>query len=138
MTTQQDNATPRPAPGGRTDAGALAVQIARLMADRHCREIVVLDLRGHSPVTDYYVIATGTSDRQMQAVADEIAHEGAKVGSKVWHVAGLESATWILLDFVDVVAHLFEEGVRHHYDLEMLWGDVPRVEWSRPGGAGKH
>ncbi|MFW6146221.1 MAG: ribosome silencing factor [Planctomycetota bacterium] len=135
MATKQDNAAHPPAPAEQTDAGALAVRIARLMADRHCRDVIVLDLRGHSPVTDFYVIAAGTSDRQMRAVADEIAREGAKVGSKVWHVAGLESATWILLDFVDVVAHLFAEGVRHHYDLEMLWGDAPRVEWNRPAGA---
>ncbi|NLF29501.1 MAG: ribosome silencing factor [Planctomycetes bacterium] len=134
MVTKQNSAAQRPLPAEQTGPGALAVQIARLMADRHCREVLVLDLRGHSPVTDFYVIATGTSDRQMRAIADEIAHEGAKVGSRVWHVAGLDSATWILLDFVDVVAHLFAEGVRHHYDLEMLWGDVPRVEWSRPAG----
>ncbi len=134
MGPNPDNATDRPAPD-RDDAEALAVRLARLMADRHCRDVVVLDLRGHSPVTDYYVIATGTSDRQMRAVADEIAREGAKVGSKVWHVAGLESATWVLLDFVDVVAHLFAESVRHHYDLELLWGDTPRVPWHRPAGA---
>jgi ribosome-associated protein len=112
----------------------LAIEAARLAADSNCEDVVVLDLQGQSPVTDYYVIATGTSDRQMRSVADDIERHGAANGSPAWRTAGLDSATWILLDFVDVVVHLFDAEHRPYYDLELLWGDAPRVEWQRPGG----
>ena len=109
----------------------LAVEVARLAEDSNCQDVLVLDLRGRSPVTDYYVIATGTSDRQLRGIADEISQRGKKIGSTVWHIAGLDSAQWILLDFVDVVVHLFDAEHRRYYDLELLWGDAPRVEWQR-------
>ena len=121
--TQPDNV--------QIDAEAFAVEAARLAADSRCREVIVLDLRGRSPVTDYYVIATGTSDRQLRAVADEIGRHGATQGNRPWRVAGMDAGAWILLDFVDVVVHLFGQDVRHYYDLEMLWGDAPRVGWER-------
>lgn len=109
----------------------LAIEAARIAHDRNCTDVVVLDLREQSPVTDYYVIATGTSDRQVRAVGDEIAQAGKKMGDPVWHVAGLESAQWVLLDFVNVVVHLFDAEHRLYYDLELLWGDAPRVRWKR-------
>jgi ribosome-associated protein len=108
----------------------LAVQAARIAADDRCEDVVVLDLQGVSPVTSYFVIATGTSGRQMKTVADDIAAHGKSIGQKVWHVAGEEQATWIVMDFVDVVVHLFEPTQRSYYDLELLWGEVPRVDWS--------
>ena len=113
-------------------ANKLAVDAARLARDRNCEEILVLDLREISPVTDYFVIATGTSGRQMASVADELADHGKKIGQKVWHVAGKEAADWIVLDFVDVVVHLFNEQLRHYYDLELIWGEAPRVDWDGP------
>ena len=122
-TTQTDDS--------KVQTQVFAVEVARLAADTRCEEVLILDLRGDSPVTDYYVIATGTSDRQMRAVADEIGRYGADRGNRPWHVAGMDSASWILLDFVDVVVHLFSQDVRHYYDLELLWGDAPRVEWAR-------
>jgi len=109
----------------------LAVGVARLAHDSHCDDILVLDLRGQSPVTDYYVIATGTSDRQLRSVADEIADHGKANGSPAWRVSGYDSAQWILLDFVDVVVHLFDHEHRSYYELELLWGDGPRVPWKR-------
>ena len=112
-------------------AKQLAIEAARIAHDRHGTEIVVLDLHGISPVTDYFVIATGTSDRQMAAVADEIAHWGAQRGQRVHHIEGREDPHWILLDFVDVVVHLFDETHRHYYDLELIWGDAPKVRWKR-------
>jgi len=122
---------PQPDSDDQAKAEAFAVQAARLAADTRCEEVLVLDVRGRSPVTDYYVIATGTSDRQMRAVADEIGRAGAEQGNRPWHVAGMDAASWILLDFVDVVVHLFSKDLRHYYDLEILWGDAPRVEWER-------
>ena len=117
--------------GTKDPARKLAVAAARIAHDDNCEDIVVLDLRGVSPVTDYFVIATGTSDRQLRAVGDEIAEHGVSVGQKVWHVAGRDVADWVLLDFVDVVVHLFDQEHRRYYDLEMIWGEAPRVDWRR-------
>ena len=110
-------------------ARELAVTAARIARDDNAEDIVVLDLRGISPITDYFVICTGTSDRQLRAIADDIAEAGKAAGQKVWHVAGAETATWIVMDFVDVVVHLFDLEHRAYYDLELIWGEVPRVDW---------
>jgi len=110
-------------------ARELAVHAARIARDDHAEDVLVLDLRGISPVTDYFVIATGTSDRQLRAVCDEIAAHGKAVAQPVWHVAGRDSADWIVLDFVDVVVHLFEQSLRAYYDLELIWGEAPRIDW---------
>jgi ribosome-associated protein len=68
-------------------------------------------------------------------VADEIDAEARQHDQSAWRIAGLESAQWVLLDFVDVVVHLFDAEHRHYYDLEILWGDAPRVQWRRPAGS---
>ena len=112
-------------------ASLLAVEAALIAQDDNAEGILVLDLRGVSPVTDYFVIATGTSDRQIRTMADDIAKYGKSVGQRVWRVAGLERADWVVLDFVDVVVHLFEDYQRNHYDLELIWGESPRVDWRR-------
>ena len=117
--------------GDNDSAKMLAIEAARLASDSHCDDVVVLDLRGISPVTDYFVIATGTSGRQMRSVADDVAIYGRSIGQPVWHKAGMDSAQWVLLDFVDVVVHLFDEQARGYYDLELMWGESPRVEWAR-------
>jgi len=117
-------------------ARKLAVEAARLAHHGNCTDVVVLDLRKISPVTDYFVIATGTSDRQMRSVADDISEHGQSVGQNVWHVAGAETAEWILLDFVDVVVHLFDRQHREYYDLELIWGEAPKVRWRRTPARG--
>ena len=109
----------------------LAVKTAQLACDRNAEDIVVLDLRGMSPVTDYFVIGTGTSDRQIRSLADEIEDLGRKLGQKVWKAAGREAGNWIVMDFVDVVVHLFNRPMRRYYDLELIWGEAPRVPWQR-------
>ncbi len=118
----------------------LAAEAAGIAESRHCTDIVVLDLRGISPVTDYFVIFTCTSDRQMRSLGEEIAEAAAEAGHRLYHAAGRDSAQWVLLDFVDVVVHLFDSEHRSYYDLELIWGDAPRVRWRRsrkkpPGGA---
>ena len=109
-------------------AKAFALFAARLARDRHCTDIAVLDLHGVSPAADFFVIATGTSDRQMRSLADEISQEGRKTGFARFGRAGYDQAHWILLDYVDVVVHLFTEEYRQYYDLEMLWADAERVK----------
>ena len=107
----------------------LAVRLAAMASQTRCRDVVVLDMRGRSPVTEFFVLATGTSDRQMRAVADELADHGAQCGFKPFRRSGDDSANWILLDFVGVVAHIFNESSRAFYDLETLWDGCPRVNW---------
>ncbi len=108
-------------------AKAFALAAAKVAAERHCSDITVLDLRGKSPATDYFVIATGTSDRQMRTVADEICEAARERGLQRFGRAGYEQARWILLDYVDVVIHIFDSEYRDYYDLELLWGDADRL-----------
>ena len=100
--------------------------------DRHCTDIVVLDLRRLSPVTDFFLIATGTSNRQMASLAREMSDTGAQSDQQAFSISGLPQATWVLIDFIDVVVHLFDADNRSYYDLEMLWGDAPKTRWKRP------
>jgi ribosome-associated protein len=109
------------------DAKTFALAAAKIAVERHCSDIVVLDLRGISPAADYFVIATGTSNRQMRTVCDEVSEEGRNTGFKRFGRAGYEQARWILLDFVDVVFHIFDEQYRDYFNLEMLWGDAERL-----------
>jgi ribosome-associated protein len=108
-------------------ARSFAIAAAKLAKERRCSDIVVFDLRGRSPVTDYFVIVTGTSDRQMKTVADDIAQLGKENRFAVFGRAGYEQARWILLDFVDLVVHIFNEEYREYYDLELLWGDAKKL-----------
>ncbi len=94
---------------------------------------MVLDVTGLSHVSDYVVIASGTSDRQMHSAATNAADVSERHGSGVYRRSDDERSTWIVLDCVDIVVHVFEPNTRAHYDLEMMWGDAPRVDWERPG-----
>jgi len=109
-----------------------AKEAARIAEEMHAEDVTILDLRGISSVADFFVIGTGTSGRQMRAIADEIEDYGRSVGQKPYGVSGYDSPSWLLLDYVDVVIHLFDPGKRHYYDLELLWGDAPRIERGEP------
>ena len=114
-----------------TQTRAFALAAAKLAADRRCTEVLVLNLKDKSPATDYFVIATGTSDRQMRSIADEISQTARKKGLQRFGRAGYEQGRWILLDFIDVVVHLFDNEYRDYYDLELLWGDAEHLQWKR-------
>ena len=111
------------------EARGFALAAAQLADERHCSDIVVLDLKGKSPATDYFVVVTGTSDRQRRTVADEICEAAKKQGLQRFGLAGYEQARWILLDFIDVVIHIFDSEYRDYYDLDLLWGDARRLKW---------
>ncbi len=108
----------------------LATTIAALAADKKATDIVALDLRGVAGYTDFFVLASGSSDRQTKAI-----HDGIHLGLKNEHgmlprrVEGLTEARWILMDYLDVVVHVFTPETRDFYRLESLWGDVPREEF---------
>jgi len=110
---------------------AFAVGAARLLADRHFVDVLLFDVRGMNDMTDYILIASGTSDRQMRAVGREIEDLAGESGIQRYGHDEDAAATWVLVDFVDVVVHLFEPATRAHYDLEMMWDDAPRVQWQR-------
>jgi ribosome-associated protein len=115
----------------RMDGLNFAIEAARIAEDNRAEDVVVLDLRGISSIADFFVIGTGTSERQMKAVIDQIEAFGRKVGQKPLGYSGRESDSWVLADYVDVVIHMFSREKRRYYDLELLWGDAPRVEWQR-------
>ncbi len=120
----------RPEPGttGTPDPAAYAKEIGLLLKDRHCENIVALDVRGISPLTQVVIVASGTSDRQIKALAAEVGEEAAKAGFPSFGGDQDGASTWVVLDLVDIMVHLFEPATRAHYDLEMLWGDAPRIE----------
>ena len=109
-----------------------AVSVAGLLHDRHLEQIVVLDLGGLSDLTDCIVIATATSERQIQSVGREVIHFAADHDIPIFGQQDDTPATWSVLDFVDVVVHLFDAETRAFYDLEMMWGDAAIVDWDGP------
>ena len=122
---------PQPAVSGLQ----FAKEAARIADDSRAENVVILDLRGLSSVTDFFVIATGTSDRQMRAVVDQIAEYGKRIGQMRFGLSGYDTATWVLADYIDVVVHLFDAQRRQYYDLELLWGDAPRIDWRKSASA---
>ena len=112
-----------------------AIEAARLAANTRCHNVVVLDVRGISPVTDYMILATGTSGRQMRSVCDDLAEWAGERGIRALNEDGLEGQSWMLIDFVDVVVHVFNTESRSFYDLDSLWGDAQRVEWNGAAAA---
>ena len=125
MSRDRLRAQRRPAVG--TPAPELLVdEIARLAADRKALEIVALDLRGLIAYTDYFVICSGRSDRQTRAIHDAV-HAGiaAEHGLRPRRVEGLAEGSWILMDYLDVVVHVFLPQTRDFYRLEQLWAEAP-------------
>lgn len=99
---------------------------ARLALERKASDVVVLDLRGLSSATDFFLIGSGNSDIQVRAIAEHVREELRDDGLRVDHVEGLERARWVLLDYIDFVVHVLHPSAREFYQLENLWGDAPR------------
>jgi ribosome-associated protein len=95
------------------------------LLDRKGEDIVALDLRKVAEFTDYFMICTGTSDVQVRALADAVIEGMKEAGQRPLHVEGYDSRKWVLIDFVDVVVHVFQPEEREFYALERLWGDAP-------------
>jgi len=94
-------------------------------------DIIVIDLRGVSSVSDFFIITTGTSDVHIKAIADEVREKLKKEHSIVpWHIEGYEARKWVLMDYVDIVVHIFDSRSREYYSLESLWKDarIERIE----------
>jgi ribosome-associated protein len=102
---------------------------ASVAADNRGREVIVVDLRKLTTLVDFFVIASGTSRRQIHAMADEIDRALTQLGDRRIGIEGYNESHWVLLDYGDLVVHLFDDETRRYYDLENLWGDAPRIEW---------
>ena len=108
----------------------LARRAAELALEKKCEEVKILDLRGLTSMTDYFVIVTADSDRKAKAAAEHIIDELKVDGERPMHVEGMDSMHWILLDYIDVVVHVFMPDERHFYDLESLWSEAPVITLS--------
>jgi ribosome-associated protein len=117
---------PRQRPG--LPAAELLRLAAAAAASKKATDLVGLDLSGLDGVADYFLICSGASEPQVKAIAEEVEDKLRERGAKPWHVEGREFRRWVLLDFVDVVVHVFHERTRDYYLLERLWGDARRVD----------
>lgn len=109
----------------------MAMAAARAADERKAREVLVLDLRGRSQCADFFVIATGLVAGHLKAVGEAVVARLAELGCRPLSLGeSASSSGWTLLDFGPVVAHAFTPELRAYYDLELLWGDAPRVDWA--------
>jgi ribosome-associated protein len=106
-----------------------AIEVARLASNTRCHNVAVMEVSGLSPVTDFFVLATGTSARQMRTACDEVQELGENQNFKPFLTSGYEGESWILVDFIDVVFHVFNQESRAYYDLDNLWGDAKKIDW---------
>ena len=112
-------------------AKRFAIEAARLAANTRCRDVAILNVTNLSDVCDFFVLATGTSPRQMRSVADEVVELAETQAFAPLNKPESESGTWILVDCIDVIVHVFSDDGRRYYDLDNLWGDAKRVDWEQ-------
>jgi ribosome-associated protein len=112
-----------------------ARRAAALCLDLKANDVVLLDLRRISDATDYFLIASGTSDTHVRAIAGHVMEALRKEGIRPHHVEGLEQGRWVLVDYVDFVLHVFHPALRVYYQLERLWGDAVDVRLDAQGAA---
>lgn len=112
-------------------------QATHSMLAKSAVDVLIIDLRGLSSITDYFVIGTAGSEPQIKAVVEQVAGDLKERDTAPWHTEGKQSWRWVLLDYVDVVIHVFRAEVRSFYGLERLWGDAPRVAVSTDAATGE-
>ena len=111
----------------RRQEAELAQRAALLCVDNKANDVVVLDLHGVTDMTDYFVVASGTSDTHVRSVARHVMDGLARDGLRAQSIEGLTQGRWVLLDYVDFVVHVFHPSLRAFYQLERLWGDAPAL-----------
>lgn len=107
----------------------MAITCAEIADEKKAQDIVVLDISKLTFIAEYFVICTGINERQLQAIADEIKAKLKKRSIQNIGIEGYNEAKWILMDYGDVIVHLFSKEMRSFYELELLWGDAPKVTW---------
>jgi ribosome-associated protein len=111
-----------------TDSKTKSLLCLKAAIEKKAQDPVLLELKGVTSFTDYFLLCTGKSDRQVQAIAQAIEEALKKKGFRPLGQEGMREGKWILMDYVDVVVHIFLEPVRRFYDLEGLWIDAPRID----------
>ncbi len=99
-------------------------QIAEMALSKKAKDVVIMDLRKLTSMTDYFVVCSGDSETHVRAIADAIVVGMESRGERAWHTEGMQNMQWVLLDYVDVVVHVFHKEARLFYGLEKLWGDA--------------
>jgi ribosome-associated protein len=102
----------------------LANNITNFIFNKKGYDVKILDLKNLATFADYFVICSADSDTQVKAIADEVDKELRDEGVKYWHKEGYQALNWVLIDYVDVIVHIFKKDVREFYKLEKLWGDA--------------
>lgn len=117
--------------GGITtlDSKEIAGLCARIADDKKAEDILIFDVKNLTSIADFFVICSGLNKRQLQSIADEIELQLHSYGIHWVGTEGYSDARWILMDYGDVIVHLFDKDMRHFYDLEFLWGDARKVPW---------
>ncbi len=114
------------------DSKIFAEKIANIIFNKKGYDVKILDLRKVASFADFFVICSADSDTQVKAIADEIDKSLRDEGIKCWHKEGYIALSWVLLDYVDVVVHIFKKETREFYNIEKLWGDAPTTEVEDP------
>jgi ribosome-associated protein len=114
------------------DSKKFAKKIAELIFNKKGYDVRIIDLQNIASFTDYFVICSADSDTQVKAISDEIDKNLRDEGIKCWHKEGLTALTWVLMDYVDIVVHVFKKESRDFYNIEKLWGDAPSIEVEDP------
>jgi ribosome-associated protein len=117
---------------GAVESREIAVAAARAASAKQASRVVILDVRQLIVITDFFVIASGSSDRQVKTILEEVDEALRVLGVRAVRTEGEPEAGWVLLDYVDAVVHVFAEEEREYYDLDRLWRDAPRVSWEEP------
>ncbi len=114
------------------DSKNFALKITDLIFNKKGYDVLILDLRKLASFADYFIICSADSDTQVKAIADEVDKSLKDEGIRCWHKEGLNALSWVLLDYVDVVVHIFKKEAREFYNIEKLWGDAPVIEVEDP------
>ncbi len=112
----------------------LAKAAAGFAYEKKARDIIGLNLEGKSPVTDYFVVCSGSNKPQIKAICDNIDEKMAELGVKPLRIEGYKEAEWVLMDYGVLIVHIFDDESRDYFNLERLWGDAPAIRFSAANG----
>jgi ribosome-associated protein len=110
----------------------LSLIAAEICDDKKAKDIVILDVRKITTISDYFIICSTSNERQARAIAEELRLKMRELGKTEMGVEGMQDGRWVLQDFADIVLHVFHESQREFYDIEGLWADAKRVRWKKP------
>ncbi|HLY73399.1 MAG TPA: ribosome silencing factor [Planctomycetota bacterium] len=111
----------------------LALIAAEICDDKKAKDIIILDVRKVTTISDYFIICSTSNERQARAIAEELRLKMRELGKVQMGVEGMQDGRWVLQDFADIVLHVFHESQREFYDIEGLWADAKQVRWKKPG-----